>query len=161
KLESARALLTEVEQLRPQWGRLFLARAEIEELERHPETAIVNLRKAVELGEDGPEAIHRLVTLLEQRKRYDEANSAMSQLRQSQRQNKQMLLLEANLARNRGDVKAALELFGKAGNENSSDWRDQYWLGKTFEAGKAYDKAEEKLRKAVELAPSEPDPRVA
>jgi Tfp pilus assembly protein PilF len=161
KLASARTLLARVEESRPQWSRMFLARAEIEEMTGDPEAAVVDLRKAVELGEDGPEPVRRLVALLTQRKRYDEAEAALSKLRESERRNKQMLKLGVDLALNRGDLKTALDLAGKVGAEDSKDWRDQMWGARVSEAGQAFDKAEEKLRKAVELAPAEPDPRVA
>jgi Tfp pilus assembly protein PilF len=161
KLESARALLAQVEQARPQWGRLFLARADCEELTGDPEAAIVDLRKAIEVGEDGPEPVRRLVELLKQRKRYDEAESALGQLRQSERRNTQMLQIGADLAWKRGDLKMALDLAGKAGIKDSKDYRDQLWEARVREAGQDYVKAEEKLRKAIELAPTEPDPRVA
>ncbi len=161
RLAPARALLAEVEQARPQWSRLFLARAEAEEMAGDPEAAIADLRKAVELGEDGPEPVRRLVTLLSQRKRYDEAEAAMGQLRQSQRRNTQMLRLGADLALSRGELKTALELAGKAGAEDSKDWHDHVWESRVLAAGQVYDKAEQKLRKAVEMAPTEPEPRVA
>jgi Tfp pilus assembly protein PilF len=161
KLNSARAFLARVEESRPQWSRLLLARADAEELSGDPEAAIVDLRKAVELGEDGPDAIHRLVTLLTQRKRYDEAESAMNQLRQSQRRNTDMLKIGADLAATRGDLQKALALANKAGIQESKDYRDKLWDAHVREAGQDFDKAEEKLREAIALAPTEPDPRVA
>jgi Tfp pilus assembly protein PilF len=161
KLVSAKDLLSQVEEARPQWSRVFLARAEVAELAKDQEAAIVYLRKGIELGEDGAEPVRRLVSLLTQRKRYDEAESALARLRDSQRRNKQMLQLGADLALNRGDLKTALDLAGKAGTEDSKDWRDQMWGARVLEAGQVYDKAEQKLRKAIELAPAEPDPRVA
>jgi tetratricopeptide (TPR) repeat protein len=161
RVASARALLAEVEAARPQWSRLYLARADAEEQAGDPEAAIADLRKAIELGEDGPEPVRRLVALLTQRKRYEEAESALGQLRQSQRRNAQMLRLGADVALVRGDLKSALDLAGKAGMEDSKDWRDQLWGARVLEAGQSYDKAEEKLRKAAALAPAEPDPRVA
>jgi cellulose synthase operon protein C len=161
KLASAMALLAQVDQSRPQWSRLLLARADAEELAGDPEAAIVDLRKAVEFGEDGPEAIQRLVSLLTQRKRYDEAEAAMGQLRQSQRRNTQMLKLGAQLAATRGDLKKALALANKAGIQDSKDYHDKLWDARVREAGQEYNQAEEKLREAIALAPAEPDPRVA
>jgi predicted Zn-dependent protease len=161
KLQSAVALLAQVEQAEPQWPRLFLARADAEELAGNPEAAISNLREAIKFGEDGPEAVQRLVTLLTQQKRDDEANSAMGQLRESQRRNRQMLDFGSKLKARQGDLAGALELARQAGTEKSKDWRDLVWLAKVQEADRKYKEAEENLRKAIAMAPAEPDPRVA
>lgn len=161
KLESARARLARVERIRPNWSRLFLARAEIHEIAGNPEAAINDLTKAVELGEDGTDTVRRLVTLLTQRKRYDEAQAAMGRLRQAQRRSAPMLRLGSDLALHRGDLKMALEFARQAVPESSKDWRDHVWESRVLAVNHINDKAEEKLRKAVNLAPTEPEPWVA
>jgi tetratricopeptide (TPR) repeat protein len=161
RIKSALALLAQVELARPQWSRLFQARAEAAEMAGQPEAAIANLRRAIELGEDGSDTVQRLVNLLTKQKRYDEADSAMGLLRESQRRNKQILRTGSDLAVRRGDLNTALELAHQAGTPNSKDWHDLVWLAKVQEANRGYKDAEDSLRKAVALAPTEPDPRVA
>lgn len=164
KIKSALALLQQADQAWPNWSRMYLARAEAEELagdEKAAEAAITDLKKAIELGEDGPEAVQRLVKLLTQRGRYAEVESAMGQLRESQRKNKGILKLISDTNARKGDWELALQFARQAVAEDSKDWRELVWRGRVEEGNRSYKQAEEMLRKAVALAPAEPDPHVA
>ena len=65
---------------RPTWPALLLAKADIEDFRGNYENAILNYRRAVELGERNPRVLHRLVDLLCQQQRYDEADQEIRKL---------------------------------------------------------------------------------
>src|SRR4029077_17089608 len=70
----AQSLLDLAAAQRPTWTALLLAKADIEDFQVNFEKAIFNYRRAVELGERNPRVLHRLVDLLCQQHREDEAD---------------------------------------------------------------------------------------
>src|SRR5207244_1774528 len=79
-LAQAQSLLESATAQRPTWPALLLAKADIEDFRGNYENAILNYRRAVELGERNPRVLHRLVDLLCQQQRYDEADQEIRKL---------------------------------------------------------------------------------
>jgi predicted Zn-dependent protease len=160
-LDAARLHLDRAAALRPSWPPVTLARADVADLSGNPEQAISHLRQAIDQGESNPRVIQRLVESLYRRQRYAEADQELRRLRQALLMNSELGRLAAGIALRRGDQARALELARDAVAEDSRDFREQVWLGQMLAAVRAPTEAESKLRRAVALAPREPEPWVA
>jgi len=62
-----------IQKKRPAWSRAYLALAQLDELEGLNESALLNLRKAIELGDKQEAVIRKVVDLFRERKMYDDA----------------------------------------------------------------------------------------
>jgi tetratricopeptide (TPR) repeat protein len=161
-LDDARAHLDYVASQRPAWSAVLLAKGEIEMIKGNDEQAIADLRRAIELGERGPRVIRKLVELLYARQRYAEADQEIRRLQKQTLIAADMHRLAADLSLRNQDAARAVELANAAVSANSKDFRDHLWLGQVLAAGgKQPDKAEQELRRAVELAPAAPEAHVA
>ena len=69
--------------------------------------------------------------------------------------------LAASTALQRGDATRGLKLAHEAVAVDSTNFREQLWLGQMHEASKNPEEAEARMRMAIALAPSEPEPYVA
>jgi tetratricopeptide (TPR) repeat protein len=93
-LAEARRLLDRAASLRPGWGAVVLAKAEVAEF---PEEAIALYREAQRLGERSEVVRRRLVELLYQRQRYKEAEEELAQVRRQGPEAWRLDLLAADL----------------------------------------------------------------
>jgi tetratricopeptide (TPR) repeat protein len=163
-LREAQVQLDRVANLRPNWPPLFLARAQLQDLRGNTDKVIIELKQAIELGENSPAVIRLLVNALNERQRYLEADEEMQKLRKSLKINSELGRLAASVALRRGDPGRALQLARDAVQADSKDFREQVWLGRMLDASnvpEAVQQAEDKLRQAIKLAPTEPEPYVA
>jgi tetratricopeptide (TPR) repeat protein len=143
---------------RPTWPALSLARADIEEVEGHPEKAINHYRRAVELGERNPRVLHRLVNLLLEQHRVEEADQEIRKLQQQGPLRDDLQRLAVAVSLQSQDSARAARLAVNAVNQGSTDYKDYLWLGQVLAtAGRSADDAEKQFRRAVELAPKVPD----
>jgi tetratricopeptide (TPR) repeat protein len=160
-LKEAQSLLEAAAAQRPTWPALPLARAEIEELQANPDwqtKAIYHYRRAVELGERNPRVLHRLVDLLVQQRRPDEADQEIRKLQQQGPLPDNMQRLAVAVSLQNRDSARASGLALQSVHENSTDYRDYLWLGQVLaEAGRPTDDVEKQFRRAVELAPQVPE----
>jgi tetratricopeptide (TPR) repeat protein len=72
-LGEARTLLNRAVKMREVWPALLVAKAELEELDGHPEQAILQYRRAIDEGARQPRVIEELVRLLTSLRRHAEA----------------------------------------------------------------------------------------
>jgi tetratricopeptide (TPR) repeat protein len=160
-LTRARALLERAEAARPAWPALLLARAEVAELQGHPEEAIEHYRKVNELGERSPWLTRRLVELLYRQQRYREADEEIRQL-EHQSPARDVQLLAADLSLRNQDPGRAVRLALGTIPPDSPNHLDQLWLGQMLAgSGKHAQEAERHLRRAVALAGQAPETWVA
>lgn len=157
RLAEAGKHLAELERQHPDWPRVPLQQARVEELSGRPDLAARHYERAVDLGEAPAAAVERLMQLLLERQEFLRAEEILSRVAA------------------RGPLPAALARLGAevaAGNRNaplarararqvvrlpSNDYRDYLWLARIDQAvGESAD-AEQWLRTAVKLAEHAPD----
>jgi tetratricopeptide (TPR) repeat protein len=80
-LDEARALAAQIAQRRPRWANGFALNGQIAEIAGSADQAIENYQHAIELGNVQPWLVRRLVSLLDQRKRFDEIERLAQLLR--------------------------------------------------------------------------------
>lgn len=164
-LAKAQTLLESAAAQRPTWPALPLARADIEEFQGNPEKAIYHYRRAVELGERNPRVLHRLVDLLVQQHRVEEADQEIRKLQKQGPLSGDLQRLAVAVSLQSQDSARAAGMALRAVNENSTDYRDYLWLGQVLAAAgsaqRSADDAEKQFRRAVELAPQVPEPWLA
>ncbi|HZU37985.1 MAG TPA: tetratricopeptide repeat protein, partial [Gemmataceae bacterium] len=152
-LTRARQQAEELSKRRPDWARVRLLQAQVADLDQKPDEALQHYLEAVDRGERGPQFLRRLVTLLYERGRFDDASKVLEQFPDA-------LLAASGLGRIAVDVALhvnhadqAVRLAPLAVAPNSKDYRDQLWLGVVLaKAGRTAD-AEKAFRQAVVLAP--------
>jgi tetratricopeptide (TPR) repeat protein len=165
-LGEARAHLDRVHSMRSTWPPLYEARAVIARLAGPKNDEIVsNLQKAVEYGETSPAVIGELAAMLDNMGRYDEANKVLKHVREPLLVNSDLGRLKGIVALHRNDMSTAWDLLQKNRTpEGSTDYRNLLYEGRMLaEMNKpgSKEEAEKKLRKALELADSEPAPYLA
>jgi tetratricopeptide (TPR) repeat protein len=79
-LADLRAKAEAVKAVRPSWGRVYLALAQIDELEGLNDAALANLRKALDLGELQDWVVRRTVELLRERRQFKEAAAVLNRV---------------------------------------------------------------------------------
>ncbi len=156
-LEMATRELDAVQQARPSWAALFLARSEVAELSGRPEEAITNLQEAVKNGESSPAVIGRLVSLLTKAGRNDDAQVQLSRLNAAILRDAILGRLAVQVAINRGDVSRALELARVAIRGESREPRDLVFMARVLASNKRFAEAEQKIDEAIKAAPADPE----
>jgi len=166
-LTQAQTLLELAAAQRPTWTAVLLAKADIEDFQGNFEKAIFNYRRAIELGERNPRVLHRLVDLLCQEQRDDEADQEIRKLQKLGPLDGDLQRLAVAVSLQNRDSARAVSLALQTVHESSPDYRDHLWLGQVLSAARsaelssgtrsATDEAEKQFRRAVELAPQVPD----
>lgn len=157
-LERARQLLTAAAAQRPNWHAVQLARAEIDEMLGKTEQAIANYRLAMDLGSRDPQVLRRLVALLSKARRFEEADQEVRKLQKQLGHRPEWTRLAVAVSFQRKDMGRAEQLLRRAIAEDSKQFRDHLWLGQVLATrGEASPEAEKALRRAIELAPGEPE----
>ena len=111
--------------------------------------------------------LHRLVDLLCQQQRYDEADQEIRKLQKQGPLDGDLQRLAVAISLQSQDSVRAVNIALQTVRDNSMDYRDYLWLGQVLAAAgqtrvsgpsvPAADEAEKQFRRAVELAPQVPD----
>ena len=172
--DAARSKLRKVAQLRPEWSRVPVVEAQINEKEaqinekekpRYLNLALTNYLRAIDMGERNPLIGLRTAELLSERTRYAEADLVLRRLegQLSAAEDQQRIEIARALAQARAalvdknDDKNHLRLgqvLSWAGRQASAD-------GQKDQAAARFKEAETELRQAITLARSQPDAYVA
>jgi Tfp pilus assembly protein PilF len=155
-LDQARQQLDAVATQRPAWAPVFLARAEIAELNGNPEQAIKDLQEAVKMGDDSPSVLRRLATLLTQRGRDGEAQLLLAKLQQSVLYGSDLGKLAVTMAVRRGELGQAVEMMRRAVREDTKNPEELVWMAQVLLAANQADEAERRLREAIQVGGGEP-----
>jgi len=155
---AARERLAEAVRLRPSWALLPLLDAELCEREGNFDGAIDKYRQAVALGHREPGVIRRVVLMLHERHRYSEAQDMLRHLHEE-------TPLAGDLGRLAAEVsfsshqapEQTLELARKAVPADTTDPREQLWLGQILTALNQNAEAEKILRRATAQAGDMPE----
>jgi tetratricopeptide (TPR) repeat protein len=161
--ERARGLLTTAATRRPDWPSLFLARAEIDELDSRPEQAIANYRQALDLGSRDAHAVYQLLHLLSAAQRFEEAEQLIRKMDQAGGMGRVVgqsfvtkMVLEGQ------DQSSMMRLVPKVFSENSKNYREHMLHGQALAAGgRTSTEAENAFRRAVALEPRQPETWIA
>ncbi|HYV34840.1 MAG TPA: tetratricopeptide repeat protein, partial [Gemmataceae bacterium] len=159
-LEEAEKLLAVVAGRRAMWYRVPIAQAHIHEQRGQYREAMEKYRQAILWGSQNQQVIRRAVVLLAAHGKIHEADEVLHKLKQMTGSVGDLNRVAAEVAVARRDPQA-LDTARKAVSEESTDYRDQIWLGHIYWAAGKNFKAEERLRKAVDLASANPEPWVA
>jgi tetratricopeptide (TPR) repeat protein len=156
-LSRARTHVDKIAQLRPTWPAPYALAAEIYALEGNPEQAIKNCQKAIAQGANQPTVIRRLVQLLLERRRYEDAFQAIRELEDKIALSSDLERLAAEIALSTEAPERGLEFAQKAADADDKDYRNHLWLGLLQSAARQKDKAEASFRRAVELGDKVPE----
>ena len=142
--------------LRPNWSRLALLTAEINDANNQRSSAVDGYLAAVELGERNPAVVSRLVALLYERKDYSKAESLIRKLQDEKIPFSMELTRLASQASVRtGEFDRALALARETA-AHSSDARDQVWLGQVLQISHNFAESERVLRQVTVQKPADP-----
>jgi len=163
-LAEARTLLDQVVARRQEWPSVFVARADLDEVNNNLDQAIANYRQAISLGERSPRVVRQLVQLLYKQQRYDEADQEVRRLQEQttdQAELHRLQKLQVDISLLNEDRDRAVKLVeGLAAN--SKDYRDHLWQGQVLAAsGLRDEEAEKELRQAVALGDTVPETWIA
>ncbi len=149
-LARARGYLAEAARRRPEWARIPLAEAAVDELEGNRERAIRDYQRAQELGDRQSTVARRLAQLLYERRRYGEADRAL-------RGQGEVSRLAAEVALAVGQADRAVNIARRVVAPESRDYRGQLWLAHILEAAGRSAEAERTLRDAVRQSGATPE----
>ncbi len=161
-LLTARARLAEIAKIRPNWARVPMALATIDEVEGNIDGAIEKYREAIRRGERQPNLVRHTVELLMGRRQFKEAREILLAIQEQNvvagdlaRLNAEVSLMEKS-SRERG-----LELAKQAVPPDSRNYRDHLWLGQVYWVNDRKPEAEKAFRKALELNDTVPETWIA
>jgi len=161
-LKECRKYLAHTTKARPHWAPVAVLDAELCEREGDLDGAIDQYRRAVQLGERQPLIVRRVVQLLQERRRYVEAQEVLRQLQEQGPLSADLNRLAAEVSFfSRRAPEETLALARKAVDADPKDHRNQLWLGQVLAALDKPADAEKAFRRAIELKPDAPDAWVA
>ncbi|MDB5311189.1 MAG: hypothetical protein JWO38_5391 [Gemmataceae bacterium] len=160
-LGEARALLTAVGASHPDWSRVPLGLAAIDEIEGDVSRAIDSYKLALQKGDRQPHVIRRLVQLHYEQRRYAEADEVLRGLEAQAPISGDLTRLAAEVSLRNLDADRALELGRKVVPDGSTDYRERTWLAQLMSAAGRAEEAEKEFGRAIALAPDQAEPVVA
>ena len=159
-LAKAKAKLEKISRRRKNWSRLDLLYAEISEAEKDSDGAISHYKHAIDNGERQLDVVRRLVQLLYDAQRYDEADAVIRDIESrpgAELVSGDVKRVVSDIALGIRDPERAVTLARQAVSEDSTDFRDFLWLGQVYMATDQLEQAEEQFEKAVTLGPEAPE----
>jgi tetratricopeptide (TPR) repeat protein len=160
-LAGAREQLVAIGKRRPDWPRIPVCLARIDELVHKWDSAIDNYRHAIQLGDQRPGVVRQLVLLSYQRQRYTEVEDAVTKLQEQTPISNDLQKLAAEAALRTPNPGRALDWAHLAVSATSADYRDHIWLGQILWARDRKAEAERAFRRAITLADGRGEPWVA
>ena len=152
RLEAARNLLVEAEHERPGWPVIQRLLADLELLRGDIPAAITRLRKGVELGPENAVLVRRLVALLSNSGRYDEAREVLDLLGTDIPRGFERMSAEVDINAGRADAAIALAERSIASGQAFSPG-DLVWFGQVLSRAKKTDLALKAFERAVRENP--------
>jgi tetratricopeptide (TPR) repeat protein len=169
-LDEARRQLAGAARYRRSWYRLVALEGVIDDLQNRPEQAVERFQYALRLGDRRLAIVRRLVDLLKDAGRYDEAEQIVSGLVSSEGALSRLpdelkkAAAEVLVSAHRRDKVLALKLAVASISPSSRDYRDHLWLARfrlLLDKPEETAKAKESMRRALQLAGKNPDVWVA
>lgn len=151
-LVRAGGLQAQIQSRRPAWPVAHLLNGMVLQRRGKLPQAIQAYQEAIRLGERHVSVYKRLIRLLYQVQRFDEAHEYLANLRARVPPSQSLSSLEISLAATQGELDWALELADAAARREPEDPMAQLWLGHMRLANGQTGNAEKAYRKAVQLA---------
>lgn len=156
-VDQARQLLAELARLRPDWARVPLLDAYLDERQGNLPQAVSNYQRAVDRGEQRPRILQRLVFLLNEFGRFGEADQVLRRMENTSGFTREVHRLAAEVALALRDNDRAAALARRLVPEGTTDYREQIWLAGILHAAKNSAEAEQVLRRQLEQSPRNPE----
>jgi tetratricopeptide (TPR) repeat protein len=155
--DQARERALEIEKLRPRWWGGPLLEGDIAAVRGETDEAIRGYQRAIELGNNRPQLLQRLIPLLNEKGMNAEIDKLLADLRDQENAPADLKLARALSAMRNKDyaqgIALAEELFKK-----STRYPDHLLLGRFYaDAGRLNDAGEAYRRAAQEIAPTSPE----
>jgi tetratricopeptide (TPR) repeat protein len=160
-IRQAREQLDLVAAQRPAWAPVFLARAELSELNGNPKQAIKDLQQAIEHGEASSAVVLRLATLLTEQGFDVQANQVLQQHQKALQANNEFNRIVAVVSSKLNDTNRALEHASRAVRDGNHNAGDLVWFARVLARAGKFAEAEKKLDTAIRLKPADPAAWVA
>jgi tetratricopeptide (TPR) repeat protein len=160
-LADARRLIDEAATQRPGWSRIYAVKGEIEDIEQKFEQAIDNYQKAIDLGDNNPFLVRRLIQLLSSSNRFQEANALLRSIESRGPLTTDLAKMASALSVKLNDPSRAVAKAREAVNSAPEDYANHLWLGHVLVVAGNQQEAGEHFQRAVELAKTEPTPWIA
>jgi tetratricopeptide (TPR) repeat protein len=157
RIPLARNQLNVVGKRRPNWPRVPLLEAALDELEGKLDHALTCYLRAVELGDVQPTIVARLGQLLFDRGRYRESGQVLRRLQERGELRGATARLATEAALRNRETDRALALAPLAVPWPPRNVRDFLWLADVFDAAEQRSSAEAMLRQAVEIRGGTPE----
>ena len=154
KIDEARNLLVEAENVRAGWSRIQTLHAEVEGLKGDVPGAIDRLQRAISLGATSPAVVRQLVSLLYATNRIEEARRALAAIGPEATG---LERLSAEVEMRSGKFDQAVAFAEKTVAADSKNADELLWFGQLLERSGKRDKAMEIVERAVEAAPHRPE----
>lgn len=163
ELDKAVDLLSEVSVMKPDWYRVPLLLALVNEREGNLDLACQKYREAIEKGDREPRDIARLMRLYSRLERFDRMEQMLNSLSLDSPPSIRTLLLhmKAEVALNRGDLGDARNLVDEAVPKDARNPQEQVWRGAMLEKLRLPDEAEVAYRDAVRFDPRQANSWIA
>jgi cellulose synthase operon protein C len=155
KLAEAAKLQAFIRNQRPAWPKTYLLQGLLAEAGGKYEQATEAYQEAVRLGEQLPLAYQRLISLLLQAGRADEADHYLLLMQDQIAPADSLTSLEMVVAARRGQIDRALDAARRGVRQRPNDPLAHLWLGQMLLAADKAGEAETMLKKAVTLAPDD------
>jgi tetratricopeptide (TPR) repeat protein len=130
-------------------------------MEGRPEKAAEHYRAALDRGEAAPDLVARFVRLLLQQRNFSEATSALARLRAAENAGELGRLATISSLMAGESNRPALEAASKKLSADSKDPLDHLLRGRLLQGAGKFDEAESAFRRAIELAPRQPEGHLA
>ena len=155
QLIAAQELLDRSLKARPEWSQLHGLRAQLFTLQQRNDEAIDSYARAFELGPPQPNDVRQQVQLLSTQGRFEEAQRTLASLSQDRRRGVRPEL-QAEIYLRTGEVDEGLKLATEAIARDPNNAIKQVWYGQVLARAEETERAEQAFRRAVELAPQNP-----
>ncbi|MCC7087143.1 MAG: tetratricopeptide repeat protein [Pirellulales bacterium] len=153
-LAEAQQLAQSLETARPTWPESHLLRGKVAEQIGKPQDAIAAYRLVLELDDQRTAVRERLIELLLSNQQIAEAEKALAQMRESEK-SARLSQYEIALSTQQGNTDRAVDLAESMVRRDPNSPLSHILLAQSRLLQKENDKAEEELRKAVELGPAD------
>ncbi len=155
KLVEAAKLQAFIQNQRPSWPKTYLLQGLLSEAGGKYQQAAEAYQESIRLGERLPMAYQRLISLLLQTGRADEADHYLLLMQDNIAPAETLASLEMVVAARRGQIDRALDAARRGVQQRPNDPLAHLWLGQILLAADKAPEAETEIKKAVELAPDD------
>jgi tetratricopeptide (TPR) repeat protein len=155
-LRDPRRLAAEIAERRPDWWGSAVLLAEMAELTGQTDEAKGQYTRAIELGNNQPRVINRLVALLNQDNQFKQIEDVIKILRRRNMAAPELIMAAALNAIRGQDYDRGIALAREVLSERSSSFADHLMLGQVYISARQPARGGDELRRAVELGPGVP-----